>query len=137
MKYPFFSAKFFRNFLIIVLIFNALSALAGGLGLIFLNGLGMPAEWVSVLGSSYVIPGLILFFIVGGTNLLAAISIIKKWIYAMEAAMVAGFGMQIWIYTEIYLIKQASWLQTLYFGTGTLVLILAFLLFGRLKEKEV
>ncbi|OQA03462.1 MAG: hypothetical protein BWY68_00736 [bacterium ADurb.Bin400] len=48
--------------------------------------------------------------------------------------MVAGFGMQIWIYTEIYIVLHSTWLQTLYFTTGTLILILAFMLYARTKE---
>lgn len=131
MAYPFFSKKFFRGLLITVLFFNALSAVAGGVGLIFLNGLGMPLESLNNVFPNFLIPGLILFLIVGGSNLAAAVSIIKNWKYAMEAAMVAGFGMQIWIYTELYIIQQPHWLQTMYFATGTLVLILAFLLYSR------
>ncbi len=135
MKYPFFPSKFFRIFLITVAIFNAVSALGGGIALIFADGLGMPKEWVDSLLGAYLLPGLILFFIVGGTCLAAAILVAKKWRYAMESAMVAGFGMQIWIYCEIYITKMTTWLQTLYFATGTLILILAFILYGRKGEK--
>lgn len=116
--------------------FVVLSAFAGGIGLIFFDGLGMSRESLAPYLSSFLIPGLILFFIVGGTNLAALILILKNWRYAMEAAMVAGFGLQIWIYTEMYIINESSWLQTLYFSLGTLILILAFILYGRLKFEK-
>jgi hypothetical protein len=131
MKYPFFSERFFRYFLISVAVINAISAFAGGIALIFMDGLGMPKEWVNNSFGSFLIPGLVLFFIVGGTSLASAILVGKRWKYAMESAMVAGFGMQIWIYVEMYIIRQSAWLQTLYFSTGILVLILAFMLYGR------
>jgi hypothetical protein len=35
---------------------------------------------------------------------------------------------------EIFIIKTTDWLQTLYFGIGTLILILVFLRF-RVREK--
>jgi hypothetical protein len=136
MKYPFFSENFFKVFLLSILIFNCLSAFGGGLGLILTNGLGMPIEYLGGFFSSFFMPGLILFLIVGGTSLAAVLAIIKKWRYAIEFAMIAGFGMQIWIYTEIYIIRQTDWLQALYFATGTLVLILSFLLFGRIQNKD-
>lgn len=43
---------------------------------------------------------------------------------------VAGFGMLIWIFTEIVLIREAAWLQVLYFATGTVQLIMVFALLG-------
>jgi hypothetical protein len=133
MKYPFFSEKFLKGTLIFLMAFCALSALAGGIYIIFSNGSGMPKEWIDQVFKSYLIPGLILFFVVGGSNLAALILIKRDWYYSMEAAMVAGFGLQIWTYTEISIIKQFSWLQILYFAIGTIILIAAFILYGRKK----
>lgn len=127
MKYPFFSQKFFKRALMLILSFCALSALAGSLALIFTNGLGMAQDFISGVFPSYLIPGLVLFFIVGGTNLLAIIVLKKKWLYAVEACATAGFGLQIWIFVEMYIIQQSDALQIVYFSAGTLILILTFL----------
>ncbi|MBN1409756.1 MAG: hypothetical protein JW969_02855 [Spirochaetales bacterium] len=134
--YPFISIKLLSVSLLILLFFNALSAIGGGIGLVVSDGLGMPKSWLT--GSpfdSFLVPGIILAVIVGGTNLAAAVMEIKKLRFAPEASAVAGFGLQIWIYAEIYIIRESAWLQTVYFVTGTLILILVFLRF-RVKKSE-
>ena len=123
--------------LIIVLFFCTLSAFGGGLGLIFMDGLGMPKEWLT--GSpfdSFFWPGMILFFIVGGTNLLAGIVNIKKHKFAPEWTAVAGFGLLIWIFTEIYMIKEISWMQTLYFVLGIILLIFSIAMLRAKQENK-
>jgi hypothetical protein len=123
--------------LIVLLLFGALSAFAGGFGLIFMNGLNMPLSYLT--GSpfhTFFGPGLILFFVVGGTNLLGAITVLKNNKYATEWAAVAGFGLEIWIYTELYIIKQATWLQTLYFALGIIILILTIAMLRADKEHK-
>ncbi|MDP3837102.1 MAG: hypothetical protein Q8Q67_03295 [bacterium] len=134
MRYSFLSEKFLKKALISITAFCALSAIGGGIALIYTDGLGMPREWLGQSFTSYLIPGLTLLIVVGGTNLAAFILIKRDHHYAMESAMVAGFGLQIWIYTEMYIIRQSDWLHTLYFSLSTLILILAFLLFGQKRN---
>jgi hypothetical protein len=43
---------------------------------------------------------------------------------------VAGFGMLIWIFAELAIIRQYSWLQALYFGLGAMELIFVLALLG-------
>lgn len=131
MKYPFFPAQLFKRFIILLTGFTSFSAIVSGIQLIRTNGLGMPTEWISGTFSSFLIPGLILVFIVGGTNLFALIMTVRNWAYAMEANMVAGFGLLIWIYSEMYLISQRSGLQTIYFALAIFILVLTFLLYAR------
>lgn len=50
---------------------------------------------------SYVIPGLILGLVVGGTRLAAAVGIMARWSSALVLATVAGFGMIIWTFVEL------------------------------------
>jgi hypothetical protein len=102
-----------------------LSAIAGGLGLILTNGLGMPLEWLA--GSpflTYLWPGIILLSVVGGTSLAASYAIWRRTRLAEEMSAVASFGLQLWIFVEIYIIKQVHWLHILYFVLGTVSLIL-------------
>lgn len=111
--------------LIAALLLVAVSAFAGGIGLAFFNGLNMPVENLGGIFSSYFWPGMILFFVVGGTNLLGAIMVIKNNKFSPEWSAIAGFGLLIWIYTEIYIIKEVAWLQVLYFALGIVILILS------------
>ena len=67
---------------------------------------------------SYVITALILGLVVGGTQLAAAVGIMARWRSALSLATVAGFGIIIWIFVELAVIEEYSWLQTVYFALG-------------------
>lgn len=117
--------------LIVVTAFNALSAVGGGLAVLATNGLGMPE---SMLANgpfdSFLWPGIILLVVVGGTQLLATVLLVLRREASLLGAAVAGFGMVIWIFVETGIIAGISWLQVLYFVTGTVQLILVFALLG-------
>ncbi len=119
-----------------LLAFCALSAAGGSIGLIY-NGLGMSVQNLRhTVFHSYVVPGIILALIVGSTQAAAAVLLKISHKLTLVAVAVAGFGLCIWIYGEIYLTQIISWLQTVYFGLGIAELILAFLLLGLLKPKS-
>jgi hypothetical protein len=114
--------------LLIALFSGCLSAFGGFVLLLTPSAGGLPPELLS--GSpfgSFVFPGVILGIVVGGTQLIGAIGLLRKWRYSSEWVAIAGFGMIIWIYAEIYIIQQVSWLQTTYFGLGIVELILLLL----------
>lgn len=110
-------------------LFNALSAVGGGVGLVFANGLGMPSALLAETPfPDFVIPGLILMFVVGGTQLTAAG---LQWYgnrWWLVAAAVAGAGMIIWIFVEVAMLPGYSFLHTVYFASGLCQLTLVFLL---------
>lgn len=117
--------------LLIVGWFNLVSALGGGLGLIAANGMGMPLSWLEGTPfDSFVIPGLILLLIVGGTQALAVLGQHRRQPWCFAAAGVAGFGMVIWVYVEVALLPVYSFLHTLYFSTGVLQLVFVLLCLG-------
>lgn len=106
-----------------------ISAVIGGYGLITTHGLGMPVVWLSSsIFTSYFWPGVILISIVGGSYLSSAYLLVKEHAYARESMAIAGFGLLIWIYTELYIMKQSHWLHTLYFAIGIVTLVLTMLL---------
>jgi hypothetical protein len=114
-----------------------ITAVRGGYSLIATNGLGMPIEFLqSSPFESFLIPGLILLFIVGGSNLIAALLIWRRSKYALEASAVAGFGLLIWIVVEQYIIAHPHVLQLIYFALGTLILIFTMLLLRLEKGKS-
>lgn len=123
------SVDFFRYALGFLTFLVGISAVGGGYGLIFMDGLGMPVA--SLEGSpfdSYFWPGIILAFVVGGANLITSIAVFIKHKYSAESAAIAGFGLIIWVFTQMYIIRQSSFLQVIYLALGILTLVLTFLI---------
>jgi hypothetical protein len=117
--------------LTVLAVFGALSALVGAVLALAANGAGVPLEYLKNSPfSSYFVPGLILGIVVGGTQLAAAIALLAKRDTALLLSAVAGFGMLIWIFVELAMIQQYSWLQAAYFILGGLELILVLALLG-------
>lgn len=110
--------------LIMLLMFGALSAFGGAVLAFTSHGAGIALdELAGSWFSSFVVLGLILGVVVGGTQSVAAVALLMRRQWAPMIAAVAGFGMLIWIFTEVALFGY-SWLQSLYFGLGLLELIL-------------
>ncbi len=114
-----------RNILGALLGFAALNAFAGGsYGL--LGAKGVPKDWLE--GSpfrSYFVPSLILVVIVGGSFLLAAVAVFRRWRhdrFLTIAAAVVVFG---WLATQVAIIGYVSWMQPATAIAGALVLLLA------------
>jgi hypothetical protein len=120
--------SFLITCLIVIELFNALAAFIGGIWLITANA-GMPVEWLAHTPfPGFFIPGLILGVIIGGTNLFAALTLKSKYRYALEASAVAGFGMILWIFGELYFILHAHFLQVFYMADGIFILVVVMLL---------
>ena len=130
MNLPFSSRKF-SGVLVALMIFDAVSSFGGAVLAIFFNGAGVPLELLAGtwFQSSFVVLGLILGVILGGTHTVAAFALITRRTWALLASAVAGFAMLIWTFTELAIIGY-SWLQSVYFGLGTLELILVLVLLG-------
>ena len=112
-------------------VFGAISAFVGATLAVAANGAGVPIEYLAQSPfSSYLVPGLVLGFVVGGTQLTAAVTLLTKRRSALLLSSVAGFGMLIWIFVELAIIRQYSCLQTAYFTFGVLELILVLALLG-------
>jgi hypothetical protein len=95
------------------------------------NGAGVPLEYLANSPfTSYAVPGVILGMVVGGTQLVATIALLRKRRSALLFAAIAGFGMLIWIVVELAIIRQYSWLQSAYFALGVMELILVLALLG-------
>ncbi|WEO78052.1 hypothetical protein BJQ94_03160 [Cryobacterium sp. SO2] len=130
--------RHWRMALLVVGWFNLVSAVGGALGLVFANGMGMPLSWLAGTPfDSFVIPGLVLLLIVGGTQGLAVLLQHRRHPWFPAAAGVAGFGMVIWIYVEVALLPVYSILHTIYFTTGVLQLIFLLLCLGILPADRM
>jgi hypothetical protein len=122
-----------RRTLIASLWFGAISAIAGGLLGVFVNGAGVPLSYLrDTPFDSYMVPGLLLGVVIGGTQLAAVILLQRRHPYGLAAAVVAGFGMIVWIFVELAVISEYSPLQAVYLGVGVAELLLVFFALGLL-----
>lgn len=122
------SKAYLRRSLIAVVIFNLVSAIFVGIVSARNNSLGLPNHLPPY--NSYFWLGLFLALVVGGTLSLSMVTLLERRQSALFWTAVAGFGMQIWALGESYAMQWVSWLNILYFSTGTLELILVFSLLG-------
>lgn len=134
-----------RNLLIALLAFLGLGAISGGAVLIISPSgklIGMP---LSMLNSSpfsnFLIPGIILFSILGIAPLLLIAALIKKresnlaerfnffgdmhwaWTYTIYLA----FTLIFWIQIEMVLLNAVSWLHTFYMLLAVIIIFVALL----------
>lgn len=120
--------RIIRNLLIILVSFLALSAITGGIGL--LTGLNAP-PLVFLDGSpfsSYVIPGIALLVLVGGTASLAVIMLLRSQSKAWFVAVASAISVVVFEIVEIVYIGSpegtARILQIFYSTYGVLIGIL-------------
>ena len=109
----------------ILLAFGALNAFGGGYyGMA--GAEGVPVAWLS--GSpfhSYFVPGLFLFFVVGGALGVAALAVLLAARWARPAALLAGAVLVLWIVAQVAIIGWVSWLQPVSGAAGLAVIALA------------
>ncbi|ROR33441.1 hypothetical protein EDF63_1855 [Curtobacterium sp. JUb34] len=113
----------FRWSAIITTAFVGLTAVAGGIALVVGVDAELFAPATSVLADtvfrSFVVPGLLLAVIVGGTHLLAAILAVRRSRWTVLAVAAAAFVLLVWIFVETAMIPW-SLLQAVYFAVGLL-----------------
>ena len=116
--------------LIVLCMFNTLSAVAGGVGLLIPGSMGMPVSMIrnSPFGS-FLWPGLILLVIVGGTQGLALIAVWRRRGTALFWPTIAGFGLLIWIFVEVGFMETFA-IHIVYFVTALAQLSLVVALLG-------
>jgi hypothetical protein len=117
--------------LVVVSLFHALSAVGGGIGMVVADGLSMPKSLLATSPfTTFLLPGLILALVVGGTQTMASVRLMQHRPSALLWSAVAGFGMLIWIIAEIGFIRALTWSQLIYVVSGLLQLLLVFSLLG-------
>jgi hypothetical protein len=114
-----------------LLAFGALNAFGGGY--YGLSGAeGVPVELLA--GSpfrSYFVPSLVLFVVVGGSFLFAAIAVFADLRIARFSALMSGAIVLVWIVVQLGIIGYVSWMQPTTAVGGLLILLLAWLLPAR------
>ncbi len=125
--------KSFSIYLLIVFVFiQALSGLIGGTWLLADPSggkIGLPAAWLeSSPFPDYLIPGIILFTILGIYPLMIAFGLIRDSKKALIGSRLLGYAMLIWIGVEIMIIgyQPEPPLQVIYGCLGVIILLLAY-----------
>lgn len=109
--------------LLVLLGFNAVSAVGGGIAL--MAGSINESAWIRHTGfTSLYFPGLILFSIVGGSAMVAWLAMWKKLTGWQIATLLSGIIMLFWITGEIVSIRSFHWLQIIYALSGLAVVVL-------------
>jgi hypothetical protein len=118
-----------RRFLLIALGFLGISSLAGGSGLLVDpsgQALGLPVELLE--GSvfpDYLVPGLVLFFVLGVAPLVVAWGLWRRTSWSRLAVPLVGLALMIWIGVQIVVIGYAGDppLQLAYLLLGLSILV--------------
>lgn len=124
-----------KTILFLLVSFTALTAIISGL-LMINDPTGsffqMPLNLLSgSLFKNYLIPGVILAFLVGGTNLVAVVLNLMRNKSRYNWAIAAGVMISGWIIVQMIMISAFSWLQLLYLVIGILTILLAYQLQGK------
>lgn len=112
-----------RRILLGLQLFNAVSAVGGGIALAA-GVLGVPVVLLRHTPfDSFVVPGIFLAVIIGGSAAIGAAALLNHWTRALAVSAAAGTVMIGWILGETLLVEGFSWLQGLYLLTGSLALV--------------
>lgn len=114
--------------------FIALSAIGGGIAMLLGTyqhsvlveagtGAQFPVEWLrNTPFSDYTIPALVLAIVVGGSSLIATVTVFTGREVGVLASMAAGLIMVGYIAVEVVTLKQVppgpTWVEGVYFGLG-------------------
>jgi hypothetical protein len=128
-----------RVWVIIFQLFNGLSALAGGFGLMSdTTGQALGMEMEMLQGTpfpNFLIPGIVLFTVNGLGNIGGFLVTIQKHKHAGEIAALFGAIMMIWIIFQVAWLGYQSFLQPLYFSTGLIQAIAGWYLLKGVRKR--
>lgn len=80
---------------------------------------------------NFLVPGLILCFVVGGTNLMAVIRNMQTHPLRYNWSIAGAIILMGWVVVQMLLIENLHWLQFLYLGIGLMMLLLSWQLKGK------
>ena len=116
----------------------AVSAVAGGVELVFGFNKSLPLTWLrGTPFSDFVVPGLILGVVVGGSAAVATVATIKRAGAGAAASVIAGMILAGWITGEVLLLNQPhpTWIELAYFSTGVGLVVMGVMLTPRRRRR--
>ena len=118
-----------------LLLFVGIAAVAGGLGVILDpsgESLGVSVDLlINSPFKNFLIPGIVLFTIIGLTSLLVSFLTFKQHLLSGGATIILGFIMIIWIVLQVYWIGWLTSLQPTFLIIGFAEIILGYVLHSR------
>ena len=132
------ACRLISKILAVLLLFTGAISVISGIIIIATNGMGMPLSWLEgTVFTSYLVPGLILSIIIAGVSLFAGIMLIMGKKGALEVAAASGFGLLIWLFTEMYILTSmgSHFLHAIFFTEALLILITVMILLGLSTKK--
>jgi hypothetical protein len=118
-----------------LLLFVGIAAVAGGLGVLLDpsgESLGVSVDLlINSPFKNFLIPGIVLFTIIGLTNLLVSFLTFKQHLLSGGATIILGFIMIIWIVLQVYWIGWLTSLQPTFLIIGFAEIILGYVLHSR------
>lgn len=104
----------------------AVSAVAGGIGLVARNAIGMPGDWLAATPfSSWLVPGVLLLLVVAVPMGVAAVAELRRSSLAPSLSLIAGVLQVLWIIAQWVVIGRFHWLQPTMLVVGAAVTVLA------------
>lgn len=87
----------------------------------------VPVEWLQGTPfRSYFLPSVVLFTVVGGSLLLAAVAMMANWTRARAVTFGALAILFTWLAVQVALIGYVSWMQPTTAAAGAFILVLAW-----------
>lgn len=86
---------------------------------------------------TFLIPGLFLFFVIGGGNLFSLFLLIKKHHIYKLFGVASGLVLCMWIAIQCIVLQTINGLHVLFFALGLIMMILSFRLVETTKSKYV
>jgi hypothetical protein len=126
-----FEMKKVRRLLFAFHIFVGVGAMAGGLAAILNPNepLGLPIETIKNSPfTNFLIPGIILFVVIGLGNLFSAFMFLFKTKFQGYISSVSSWALVIWIVVQCIMINTIAFLHVLYFGIGLVEAAFAFII---------
>jgi hypothetical protein len=128
--------------LFVVSVFVALTAVFGGIALA--AGVDrFPADWlIGTPFSSYLIPGLILAVVVGGSAVAAAVATLRRPDNGALTSILAGAVLLGWLAGERLILPSAafptqfSWLEAMYIAAGLIMVVPALTVWWAERKRE-
>lgn len=74
--------------------------------------------------STFLVPGLLLALVIGGSSLACAVFTLRRSPFAIDATVLAGGALTVWIVAEVAMMGSFHWLHALYGGLGLVTLTL-------------
>lgn len=124
-----------RTLLFILVCFVAITSLVSGILIITHPDGSVMQMSVDLLKTSpfknFLIPGIVLTVLVGGTNLLAAFFNMQRNANRYNWALAGGIMISGWTVVQMILINTVFWLQFVYLGIGVIIMLIAYQLMGK------